>query len=185
MIDQSIRDAKAQMDQVITALTDQLKTLHVGRATAAMVDHIEVEQYGTRMPLKQVGSITVPEPNQIAITPWDKSALGPIETAIRVSDLGVNPVNDGQAVRIVLPPLTQERRAELTKVVGKMAEEARIALRNQRHDAWETIQSAQKSGTVTEDDRDRARDELDKLIDTMNKRVADVAAEKERDLMAL
>lgn len=185
MTDQAIRDAKQEMEQVLSLLSEQLKTLHVGRATSSLVENIEIDQYGARVPLKQVGSITIPEPTQIAITPWDKSALGAIEAAIRASDLGVNPVNDGQAVRVILPPLTQERRAELTKVVGKMAEEARIALRSYRHDSWEKIQKAAKETVITEDERDRGRKELDRVIDEMNKKIAEIAAEKERDLMAI
>ncbi|MEK7461051.1 MAG: ribosome recycling factor [Patescibacteria group bacterium] len=185
MIDQTLRHTKQEMEQVLLALSDQLKTLHIGRASSAMVENLLVEYYGSTLPLKQVGSITIPEANQIIITPWDKGALGPIEASIRASDLGINPVNDGQAIRIVLPLLTEDRRLELVKVVGKMAEEARIALRNQRHTAWEAVQSAQKSGNLTEDDRERGRKELDKLIEGMNGSVEKITKEKEQALLAL
>lgn len=185
MIDQTLRDTKQKMQAIVEALSHQLKTLQAGRATTAMVDHLTVELYGSQMPMKQVGSITVPEANQLVITPWDKGALGPIETAIRTSDLGVNPINDGTAVRIVLPALTEERRRELTKVVGQMVEEARIAMRNHRRDAWDAIQAAQKAGTLTEDDRDRGRDELDKLVDAMNKQAERIGQDKEAELLRL
>lgn len=185
MIDQSLVQAKQQMQQVLDALRDQLKSVHVGRASAAMVEDLHVEQYGTLMALKQVGSITIPEANQIVVTPWDKSALGPIESAIRKSDLGVNPINDGQVVRVVLPALTEERRRELTKVVGRMAEEARIALRNARHDSLDKMQKAEKDAQITEDDFKRGRDELDKLIGTMNKEIDQTAAAKEQEMLAM
>ncbi len=185
MLDQSISQAKQQMQQVLAALTDQLKNVHVGRASASMVEDLPVEQYGTMMALKQVGSITIPEANQIVISPWDKGALGPIESAVRKSDLGFNPINDGQVVRIVLPQLNEERRRELTKVVSRMAEEARIALRNARHESLDRIQKAQKETQITEDDLKRGRDELDKLIAAMNKEVDQIAAAKEAEMLAL
>lgn len=185
MVDQAIRAARDGMKFVLEALEEQLKTLHVGRANAGMVENIEVDYYGSRMPLKQVSSVTIPEPNQILMTPWDKGALGPIESAIRDSDLKLNPINDGKGVRVVLPALTEERRRELAKLVGKMAEEARIALRNERHSALESIQKAQKDGTITEDDLERARKELDKLIDEMNREVEATAKRKEQEMMAV
>ena len=185
MISETLRITKQKMQLIIEALTDQFKSLHIGRASSALVENIEVEQYGTRMPLKQIGSIAVPEANQLVITPWDKSVLGAIETAIRQSDLGFNPVNDGNAVRIMLPPLTEERRREMTKVVGRMSEEARIALRNGRREAWDKIQAAEKAHTITEDDRDHGRDELDKVIDDMNKAIEKIAAQKEHDIMSV
>ncbi len=150
-----------------------------------MVEHVLVDYYGSQLPLKQVASITIPQANQILLTPWDRGALGPIETAVRTSDLGLQPVNDGQAIRIVLPPLTEERRRELTRMVGKLAEEARIALRTERHQAWEAIQKAQKDATITEDDRDRGREELDKMIEQLNKQVQEIATAKERDILTI
>jgi ribosome recycling factor len=185
MIDQTLRATKQAMEKIVTALSEQLKGLHVGRASSAMVEDIIVDYYDSSLPMKQVGSITIPEANQIVITPWDKGAFGSIESAIRESDLGINPVNDGQAVRLILPPLTEERRRDLVKVVGKMTEEARIVLRNERHSAWEAIQGAQKAGDLTEDDRERGRKELDKLIEEMNGRVSAVSNEKEKQLLAI
>lgn len=185
MIDQTFRQTKETMEGILAALADQLKALHVGRASSAMVENLMVDYYGSSLPIKQVASITIPEANQIVLTPWDKGALGPIETAIRASDLGIQPINDGQAVRLVLPALTEERRRELIKVVGKMAEEARIALRSSRHEGWEAVQAAQKVGTVTEDDRERGRKELDKLIEEMNGRVSALATDKEKQLLAI
>jgi ribosome recycling factor len=185
MIEQTLRTTKQAMEKIVMALSNQLKGLHVGRASSSMVEDLPVDYYGSSMAMKQVGSITIPEANQIIITPWDKGALGPIETAIRISDLGINPVNDGQAVRLILPPLTEERRRDLVKVVGKMAEEARIAMRNERHTAWEAIQTAQKAGELTEDDRERGRKELDKLIEEMNSLVEKVTKTKEQDLMVM
>lgn len=184
MLEQTLRNTKQKMETVLLALGEQLKGLHVGRASVALVEQIEVDYYGAKQPLKQVGSITIPEANQIVITPWDKGALAPIEAAIRASDLGVNPINDGKGVRIVLPPLTEERRRELAKIVSQMAEEARIALRNERRTAWESIQEAPKAGTLTEDDRDRGRAELDTLIGGLNKRVEEIVKEKEHEMMS-
>lgn len=185
MIDATLTQATGKMETIAQALADQLRSLQVGRATSGLVENISVELYGSPMTVQQVASITVPEANQILITPWDKGALGPIETAIRTTDLGINPVNDGKSIRLVLPQLTEERRKELVKLVGKMAEEARIALRNTRHEAWEKVQTAQKQGEITEDDRDGARAKLDQLIERMNKRVEELAKAKEQELLTL
>lgn len=185
MVDQVINQAKQAMDQILVAFRRQLTAVHVGRASAGMVEDLQVEQYGAIVPVKQVASITIPEANQIAISPWDKIALGPIEAAIRASDLGVNPVNDGQVIRVILPPLTEERRRELTKVVGRMAEEVRIALRNVRHDHLDRLHKAQKETQITEDDLKRGRDEFDKVISAMNKEVDQIAAAKEQEMLAL
>ena len=143
MLDKIIAEAKPKMDVGIEHLKDDLRTIRTGRATSGLVDDVMVSYYGNSTPLKQVASVTTPDSNLISIQPWDKSILGDIELAIRNANLGFNPINDGHQVRIVLPPLTEERRKEFVKSVGQKAETVKITLRNIRKEAWEKIQTAE------------------------------------------
>ena len=178
----AVKQATTRMDEVITRVGEEFQKIHTGRANPGMVEHVMVMSYGQPTPLKAVGSITVPEPNQIAITPWDKDQLGAIDTAIRDAGLGLNPTNDGNAVRITLPPLTQERRQDLIKQVGKIAEEGRIALRDQRHEAVESVRG---DAAATEDDRFQAVKQLDELIATYNGKIEALVKAKEHELMTV
>lgn len=183
MSDTFVRIANQKMDEIATALSDQFGGLHVGRAQASMVTKMMVEVYGSKLPLDQVASVTTPEANQILIAPWDRQNLQAIETAIREDDQGFQPVNDGQAIRIILPALTEERRTEIIKIAGKMAEEARIALRNVRHETLDEVSKQHKAGVITDDASERIKKDLDKLIGEMNDRVETLTAEKEKQLM--
>ncbi|MDO8513668.1 MAG: ribosome recycling factor [bacterium] len=185
MLDKILHDAKPKMDQAIEHLRDDLRTIRTGRATASLVDDVTVAYYGNSTPLKQVASITTPDSNLISIQPWDKNILGDIENAIRNANLGFNPINDGHQVRIVLPPLTEERRKEFAKSVNQKAEVTRILLRNIRKEAWDKVQAGQKVGELTEDDRYRGEDRLNRLIDDFNKEVDEIVKQKDKEIMTI
>lgn len=185
MLDKIIAEAKPKMDAGIEHLKDDLRTIRTGRATSGLVDDVMVSYYGNSTPLKQVASITTPDSNLISIQPWDKGILGDIELAIRNANLGFNPINDGHQVRIALPPLTEERRKEFVKSVSQKAEVVKITLRNIRKEAWEKIQSAQKTGDLTEDDKYRGEEKLNKMIDDFNRQIDDIVKNKEKEIMTI
>jgi ribosome recycling factor len=183
MYQATINQKKPKMQELLGKLEDEFKNIRTGRANTGIVDNLKVSYYGTETPLKQMASLTTPDASSILITPWDQNALGDIEQAIRNSNLGFNPVNDGRNIRISLPPLTEERRKELSKMVHDIAEETRIGLRNIRQDAWNDIKKMEKDGKITEDDRYRAEEELNKLIEGFNKKVEQLSETKEAELM--
>lgn len=185
MIDEIIENILPKMENAILTLVSDLSKIRTGRAHQAILDGIYVSYYGTNSALKEVASITVPEPTSIAIKPWDKGMLSDIESAIRNSDLGLNPVNDGVQIRLNLPPMTEERRKEISAMVKKYGEEAKIVLRNCRGDAWGKVQSALKNKEITEDDKYAAEDKLNKLIEEKNKEVDKIVAEKEAEIMKI
>ncbi len=158
-------EAEQRMLGALDATMEDFRHIRTGRATPAMVDGITVEYYGTPTELPQVASIAAPEPRLLVITPWDKSMLGPISKAILNSDLSLNPSNDGQVIRLVLPPLTEERRKEYAKLAGKKTEEGKIAIRNVRRDAIEHLKKIEKSHDISEDDSKRAQDKIQKITD--------------------
>ena len=172
-----------QMDKTIEALKYEFSTIRAGRANAQMLDKIRVDYYGTPTPINQVGSISVPEPRTLMINPWDKSSMAEIEKAIRNSDLGLNPTNDGQVIRISVPALTEERRKELAKRVHKVAEEFKVRLRNERRDANDALKKMEKDGELTEDELKKAQDEVQKITDKFIKEIDAVASAKEKDIM--
>ena len=173
------------MDNVIAAFSDDLKTIHTGRASAALVEDIKVSHYNSLMPLKQIASISIPDPGLIVISPWDKGALQPIETAIKESGMQLSPVNDGVNIRISLPPMSEERRKELVTLIHQKAEEAKISLRNIREDSWRQIQKEEKAGSMTQDDRYRGESELNKIIAGYNSKVEDIIKRKEQEIMTI
>lgn len=173
---------KSEMETAIGHLKEELGSIRTGRASASLVDTIMVSYYGNMTPLKQMASVTVPDATSIVITPWDKQALGDIEQAIRTSPLGLNPVNEGIQIRLVLPALTEERRNELVKVIRDKAEATKVALRNHRKDAWEAVQKQVKDGELTEDDKYRFEEDLNKLIDGFNRQADELTAEKEKEV---
>ncbi len=185
MIDQIIKEAKPKMNLALQKLANDLVKVRTGRANAAILDGIFVSYYGIKSPIKEIASITVPEPAVIAIKPWDRNALADIELAIRNSDLGLSPINDGVLIRLVLPPMTEDRRKELAGQVKKSGEEAKVTLRNIRAEAWGRVQEAEKKKAATEDDRYRAEEELNRLINDMNKQVDETVVDKEKELMKL
>ena len=174
-----------QMDKTIEALKHECATIRAGRANAQMLDKIRVDYYGTPTPINQVGSISVPEPRTLMINPWDKSAMKEIEKAIRNSDLGFNPTNDGEVIRISVPALTEERRKELCKQAKKASEEFKVRLRNERRDANDKLKKLEKEGEITEDDLKKAQDNVQKMTDKYTKEVDVLLEVKEKDIMAV
>ena len=176
---------QAQMDKTIEALKFEFSTIRAGRANAQMLDKIRVDYYGTPTPINQVGSISVPEPRTLLINPWDKSAMKDIEKAIMNSDLGLNPTNDGDVIRLNIPALTEERRIELTKQAKKASEEFKVRLRNERRDANDKLKKLEKEGEITEDDLKKAQDNVQKMTDKYTKEVDVLLEVKEKDIMAV
>ena len=174
-----------QMEKTIEALKHEFSTIRAGRANAQMLDKIRVDYYGTPTPINQVGSISVPEPRTLMINPWDKSAMKDIETAIRNSDLGLNPTNDGEVIRLNVPALTEERRKELCKQAKKASEEFKVRLRNERRDANDKLKKLEKEGEITEDDLKKAQDNEQKMTDKYTKEVDVLLEVKEKDIMAV
>ena len=182
MYEKEIRELRAKFEQVIEKLKEDFASIQTGRASTGLVENIQVSYYGSTAPLKQMATLTVPDSSHIAIQPWDKNALGDIELAIRNSDSGLSAVNDGNIIRVNLPPMTQEHREELIKNISRKGEEARIALRNLRGDSWDRIRKMEKDGTITEDDRYSAEKELNDQINDYNQKIEKVISEKEKDL---
>ena len=174
-----------QMEKTIEALKHEFSTIRAGRANAQMLDKLRVDYYGTPTPINQVGSISVPEPRTLMINPWDKSAMKDIETAIRNSDLGLNPTNDGEVIRLNVPALTEERRKELCKQAKKASEEFKVRLRNERRDANDKLKKLEKEGEITEDDLKKAQDNVQKMTDKYTKEVDVLLEVKEKDIMAV
>lgn len=171
-----------RLDEGMEFYQNELRNVRTGRANPSLVEDLEVEYYGAQTPLKQAASITAQDARSIVIAPWDKDSLVNIEKAVNESDLGVNPVNDGSTIRITFPPLTEERREELIKVVRKKTEEVRINIRKAREDVWDEIQNQEKSGEISEDDKFRGKDKLQEIVDGYNKKVEEIAAKKEEEI---
>lgn len=180
-----INKYEEKFQKVISHFLAEAAKVRTGRANAALVDGILVDYYGSKTPLKQVASINIPEPRMIIIQPWDKGSLANIEAAIRKSDLGINPVNDGQIIRLAIPPLNEERRMELSKSLNKMAEESKVSVRNIREDIWKEIQEKEKSGELSEDEKFRDKDALQKVVDEYNKKIEEIREKKEKEIMII
>ncbi|GBE16775.1 ribosome-recycling factor [bacterium BMS3Abin15] len=185
MYKQIIESKKSDLEKAIEHLETEIGKLRTGRANPAMVEALMVDYYGTKTPLKQVASINVPEPRLIVVQPWDADSLVNIEAAIKESDLGLNPNNDGQVIRLNIPPLTEERRIDLVKVLNQKAEEARVSVRNAREEAWKEIQDTEKEGKISEDDKFRGKDELQKTTDEYNNKVEKIRDKKEKEIMTV
>lgn len=175
----------AELDKALEHLKSELAGLRTGRASAGLVDHLEIDYYGTRTPLIQIAQITVPEPRVITIQPYDKAALKEIEKAVQTSNLGINPVNDGNYIRLVIPAMTEERRKELVKVVSQTAERARVAIRNVREEIWKEIQRQEKEGEISEDDKISGKEDLQKVVDKYNEEIKKLAEAKEKEVMTI
>lgn len=178
-----LNEAKKRMDAAIDDVRRKLASLRTGRASPSILDNIQVEYYGTPTPLNQVAQVHAPEPSLLTIQPYDPSILSTIERAILSSDLGLMPNNDGRIIRIPIPPLTEERRKQLAKVVGEMAEEHRTAVRNVRRDANDHLKKLLKDKLISEDDERRALDDVQKLTDTYIQKVNDLAKAKEQEIL--
>ena len=176
-------DLERRMKGAVEALKGDLSGLRTGRANIALLDPVTVEVYGSRMPLNQVATVSVPEPRLISVQVWDKSNVGPVEKAIRSAGLGLNPINDGNTLRLPIPDLTEERRKELAKLAGQYAEKARIAVRNVRRDGMEMLKADENKKEISEDERKRAETEVQKLTDDIIKAVDEAASHKEKEIM--
>ena len=174
-----------KMEKTLECLQGEFGSVRAGRANAKVLDRIEVEYYGVPTPIGQVASISSPDARTLVIQPWDSSLLKLIKKAILVSDLGINPQNDGRIIRLIFPQLTEERRKELTKQVKKYAEDAKIAVRNVRRDGMDAVKKAMKKNEITEDDQKEAEEELQKLTDKYIKKVDEACAVKEKELMEI
>jgi ribosome recycling factor len=183
MIDDALLSADNKMQKTVQVLKREMETIRSGRATSALVDQIMVEAYGANTPLSQLASISVPEARLLLIQPWDRSIVGNVQKAIQKSDLGLNPMSDGEVLRLVMPPPTEERRKELVKVVHKRVEDAKIAVRNVRRDALEELRKLEKEKKVSRDDSVRATEKLQKLTDRFIAEVSRVGADKESEIM--
>ena len=179
----TISQVKEKMEKAIQAFSRELATVRAGRANPSILDKVTVDYYGAPTPINQLASINVPEARMLIIQPYDKSVLGNIEKAIQKADLGLNPTNDGTIIRISIPPLTEERRKELVKVVKKYAEEAKIAVRNVRRDGNDDLKKLEKNGEITEDELRGYTDDVQKLTDEAINKVDAVAKEKEKEIM--
>ncbi|SRR5579875_525407 len=183
MADDVFADAQRRMDSAIEVLKRELHTIRTGRATPALVERITVDYYGTATPLQQVATIRAPDPRTLTIEPWDRKVLGDIEKAIQKSDLGLNPNNDGQMIRLNLPPLTEERRRELVKVVHKKVDEAKVAVRNCRRDAHDTLRDQEKKKEISADELKRGTDRLQKITDHAIAELEKIGQAKEQEVM--
>lgn len=182
MIDKILRALRPKMDEVIEKLKEDLKSIRTGKASAALVENILINYYGTQTPLKNMANISTPDAFLIVVQPWDANALGDIEIGLRNANLSLGLTNDGRVVRITLPPLTEERRHEFIKIIHQKAEGCRIVLRTLRQEAWEEIQKEKKSGEITEDDLYAGEKDLNKLIDDYNQKIKELIDAKEKDL---
>lgn len=182
MIQQIIAPAKPKMDSAIAHLIEEFKTLRTGRANVSMLDSVMVPYYGAMTPLKQLATITVSESSQLVIQPFDAGSINDIRMGIEQAELGFRASDDGRVLRITVPPLTAERRDELVKKAGKMAEACRISVRNIRGEIWEEIQEVQKKGDISEDNRDWGRSEIDKQTAEYNKKIEELFKEKEQEI---
>lgn len=174
---------KDRMDKAINALKEEFTTLRTGRASASLLDQIMVEAYGATVPISQVGAVSVPEPRSISVSVWDKGVVVSVEKAIRASGLGLNPVVEGQNLRIPIPPLTEERRKDLAKLAGKYAEQQRVSIRNVRREANDDLKKAEKDTSISQDEQKRMETEVQKLTDDAVKRVDEALKNKEHEIM--
>jgi len=181
--DEILFDAEERMEKAVNVLNDQLRGLRTGRATPALVDGIRVEYYGSPTPLKQLAQINTPDPQQIVIRPFDQNSLKDIEKAIRSSDLGMSPNNDGKMIRLIVPAMSGEQRQKMVARIKKLTEESKVALRNIRRDANKHFDQAEKDKEMTEDERDQGKEEVQSLLKKFEDRVGDMADKKSKEVM--
>src|SRR5689334_16029419 len=185
----SVKDVEAslktRMEKAMGDLQHEMASIRTGRASLSILDHIRVDYYGTPTPLNQLANLHVPEPSLITISPWDMSQIGPIEKAIRASDLGLNPANDGKIIRLPIPPLTEERRKDLVKRLHHVAEDHRVAVRNIRRDGNEAVKKLLKDKKISEDEEKRAHDEIQKLTDGHMQKLDAAAKTKEKEILEI
>lgn len=178
-----INSKKPSFDGILNFYKSDVASIRTGRATPALVEDIGAEAYGQKMTIKELATITAPEPRSLIIQPWDKSVVAAIESAIRKSDLGLNPVVDGQIIRLNIPPLTEERRKEFIKLLKQKTEEARVKIRRIREEIWHKVQTMEHAHEISEDDKFKAKDDLQKLVDDYNQKIEDLEKKKEQELL--
>lgn len=183
MIQDVFAQAEEKMQKSVAAIKSELASVRTGRASAALFDRINVDYYGTKTPLKQIASISTPEAQLAIIQPWDKTAISVIEKAIMTSDLGVTPSNDGNVIRVPFPPLSEERRKEFVKIVKKIAEDGKVAIRNVRHEARDDLKEMEDEKVISEDDRKRAEKKVDELTEKYGKEIDAILQHKEKEIM--
>ncbi|MFH1123688.1 MAG: ribosome recycling factor [Pseudomonadota bacterium] len=183
MKEEILAECRQSMNKTIEALRKEFTRIRTGRASTSLLDGIRVSCYDTQMPIDQVASLSIPESRLITVKPWDQSIMGEIERAILKSDLGLTPVNDGKIIRIPIPPLTEQRRKELAKMAKKMAEEGKISIRNQRRESNELLKELKNEKEISEDELFRYQDDVQKITDEFIKKVDEVTAEKEKEIM--
>lgn len=176
-------DVERRMKGAVEALKSDLQGLRTGRANTSLLDPVMVEVYGSMMPLTQVATVSAPEPRMLSVQVWDKSNMTPVEKGIAHANLGLNPIVDGQTLRLPIPDLTQDRRKELAKLAGQYAEKAKIAIRNVRRDAMESLKTDEKKKEISEDDRKRSEEQVQKLTDQYVKETDEAAAKKEQEIL--
>ena len=177
--------ARTRMEKAVDDFRKELATLRTGRANATLLDSVRVDYHGTPMPVNQLGTVTTPDATMIVISPWDPSAVPLIDKAIRTADLGLNPTNDGKVVRVPIPALTEDRRKDIVKQLHKVLENHRTAVRNVRRDLKEAIEKLEKEKKISEDEKKRALDDLEKLSHAETKKIEDLSAVKEREIMSI
>lgn len=178
-------ELKAKLEKIIEHFKNEIAGLRTGRATPALVEDLEVDYYGSKTPLKAIASISAPEPRQLVIQPWDKNAVQPIEKAIQSSSLGLNPVVDRDSIRLSIPSLTEERRKEMVKMLGRHTEDSRINVRKEREDVLREIDRREKAKEISEDQKFRERNEVQKYVDEANKKIEEIAGAKEKEIMTV
>lgn len=178
-----LKEVEAKMQGALDALGRELAGVRTGRASTGLLEGVRVDYYGTPTPIPQVASLSVPDPKTLLIQPWDASLLPAIEKAIMKSDLGLTPANDGKVIRLVMPPLNEERRKQLAKAVGKLAEDARVAIRNIRHDANKKLKTMEKEKKISEDDGHRGQEQIQKITDKFIQRVDELLKKKEQEIL--
>jgi ribosome recycling factor len=179
----AMAQARTRMEKAVEDFRKELATVRTGRANVALLDHVRVDYHGTAMPINQLGTLSVPDPTLIVIAPWNPSALAMIDKAVRSADLGLNPSNDGKVVRVPIPPLTEERRKDLAKHLHKVLENHRTAVRNIRRDIKEAVEKLEKEKKVSEDEKKRSLEELEKVTHSETKKIEDLCAAKEKEIL--
>jgi ribosome recycling factor len=181
----AMTQAKVRMEKAVEDFRKELAGVRTGRANVALLDHVRVDYHGTAMPINQLATLSVPDPTMIVISPWDPTALQMIDKAIRTSDLGLNPTSDGKVLRVPIPALTEERRKDLVKMIHKVLENHRTAVRNIRRDIREAVEKLEKEKKISEDEKKRSLDELEKLTHAETKKVEDLSAAKEKEVLEI
>ncbi len=185
MYQKIISSKKSDLEKAIIFFQQEIGKIRTGRANPGLVENLMIDYYGNKTPLKQAANISVPEPRLIVIQPWNIDSLANIEAAIKMSDLGLNPSNDGKVIRINLPPLTEERRKDLVKLLNQKAEETRVAIRNIREEIWKKIQQAETEGDISEDDKYRGKERLEEIISEYNQKIEEIRVKKEKEIMTV